>query len=242
MNRRQRNSPESRLLKRQPTAEWLDAEAGRPAEIVASFRDLRFINRYFGGDVATRAMIERVAAASQITSLSLLEVAAGSGDGPLAVRRSLKRRGLHLDVTLLDRAASHLLTPDRRNGTPTVIGDALALPFRDESFDLVGCTLFAHHLSPLQLGQFVHEGLRVCKKAVLINDLVRDIRHLALSYAALPLFRSRLTRHDAIASVRQAYTQEEMAVLLRPTKGARVEIHRRYLFRMAVVIWKQVGS
>ena len=29
-----------------------------------------------------------------------------------------------------------------------VAGDALSLPFRDESFDLLSCNLFAHHLSP----------------------------------------------------------------------------------------------
>ena len=52
-------------------------------------------------------------------------------------------------------------------------GDALALPFRDASFDLVSCNLFAHHLSPQELVRFVDEALRVCRVAVLINDLVR---------------------------------------------------------------------
>ena len=53
-----------------------------------------------------------------------------------------------------------------------VAGDALALPFRDASFDLLSSTLFAHHLSPQELVQFVDEALRVCRVAVLINDLV----------------------------------------------------------------------
>ena len=56
----------------------------------------------------------------------------------------------------------------------------------------------------------MNEGLRVCRVAVLINDLVRDGLHLSLVYAGLPLYRSRLTRHDAPASVRQAYTPAEM--------------------------------
>ena len=119
-----------------------------------------------------------------------------------------------------------------------VAGDALALPFRDASFDLLSSTLFAHHLSPQELVQFVNEALRVCRVAVLINDLVRHPLHLSLVYAGMPLYRSRLTRHDAPASVRQAYTVEEMQSLLAQTSAARVEIHRHYLFRMGVIAWK----
>ena len=119
-----------------------------------------------------------------------------------------------------------------------VAGDALALPFRSASFDLLSSTLFAHHLSPQELVQFVNEALRVCRVAVLINDLVRHPLHLSLVYAGMPLYRSRLTRHDAPASVRQAYTVEEMQSLLSQTSAARVEIHRHYLFRMGVVAWK----
>src|SRR5947199_5866128 len=37
----------------------------------------------------------------------------------------------------------------------------------------------------------------------LINDLVRSWLHLAFVYTGMPLYRSRLTRHDAPASVRQ---------------------------------------
>jgi hypothetical protein len=55
----------------------------------------------------------------------------------------------------------------------------------------------------------------------------------------MPLYRSRLTRHDAPASVRQAYTPEEMQTLLAQSSAARVEIHRHYLFRMGVIAWKR---
>ena len=120
-------------------------------------------------------------------------------------------------------------------------GDALALPFRDASFDLVSCNLFAHHLSPEAIVEFATEALRVCRVAVLINDLVREPLHLSLVYAGLPLYRSRLTRHDAPASVRQAYTPDEMRDLLARTSAARVEIHRHYLFRMGVIAWKENG-
>ena len=117
-------------------------------------------------------------------------------------------------------------------------GDALALPFADASFDLVSCSLFAHHLEPEQLPRFAREGLRVCRLALLINDLIRHPLHLLLVYAGLPLYRSRLTRHDAVASVRRAYTVDEMRALLAGAAASRLEFSRHYLFRMGVLVWK----
>jgi hypothetical protein len=55
----------------------------------------------------------------------------------------------------------------------------------------------------------------------------------------MPLYRSRLTRHDAPASVRQAYTPDEIRTLLEKSGAAKVEIQRHYLFRMAVTAWKK---
>ncbi len=221
-------------MKRVATPELLDTDCGTPAEVAASLADLRRINRWFGGVTTTEDMVWRVAREVSSSSLSLLEVAAGTGYVPQTARERLLDRGLSLQITSLDRAASHLMN----NGRRAVAGDALALPFRDSSFDLLSSNLFAHHLSPPELVHFAEEGLRVCRVAVLINDLVRNPLHMSLVYAGMPLYRSRLTRHDAPASVRQAYTVDEMQSLLARTSAARVEIHRHYLFRMGVVAWK----
>jgi ubiquinone/menaquinone biosynthesis C-methylase UbiE len=178
-------------------------------------------------------MVEHVTWATNANDLSLLEVAAGSGDVAKRTQHFLAQRGIRMDITLLDRVASHV-----GNGGQSVVGDALTLPFRDSTFDLVSSGLFAHHLSPEQVVQFVREGLRVCRRAMLINDLIRHPAHLALVYAGTPLYRSRITRHDAPASVRQAYTVEEMRDLLQKAGAGRVEIGTYYLFRMGVIAWK----
>jgi len=86
--------------------------------------------------------------------------------------------------------------------------------------------------------EFAKEALRVARTAVLINDLIRHPLHLALVYAGVPMYRSRLTRHDAPASVRQAYTPEEMCTMLKLTSAAKIEMSRHYLFRMGVIAWK----
>jgi ubiquinone/menaquinone biosynthesis C-methylase UbiE len=202
-----------------------------------SMRDLGRVNRWFGGVATTRKMVERVAQASGMKRFSLLEVAAGSGEVPELVRQTLARRGIKLDVTLLDRARSHL--PGGNHG---IVGDALAMPFRDGAFDLVSCNLFAHHLDARQLGRFVQEALRVSRRAVLINDLVRHPIHLALVCASRPIMRSRVAWLDGVTSVRRAYVPEEIRSMIGsvlPAAGGHLEISRNYLFRMGVIVWKQ---
>src|SRR5581483_4271792 len=220
-------------MRRSVTPERLDSDAGTPAEVAASLADLRWINKYFGGTRTMRRLVERVARATGARSLSMLDVASGSGDVPLAVAAAIRGR-LKLRVTISDRAETHL--PEPANA---VVADAMALPFSDFSFDVVSCSLFVHHLEPGEVVRFVREALRVARVAVLINDLRRSWAHLALVYAGMPLYRSRLTRHDGPASVRRAYTMDEVRAMLGNTPAARVEIARAWPFRMGVVAWKK---
>ncbi len=222
-------------MQRISNQEILDSEACPPVEVEASLRDLCRINRWFGGVATTRRMIERVASATGNKIFSLLEVAAGFGEVPRLAAQHLVSKGITLDVTDLDRGRTHLL-----RGHRAVVADALALPFSDCSFDLVSCSLFAHHLEPAELARFAGEALRVSSCAVLINDLVRHPLHLAMVYAGFPLMRSYVSRVDGLASVRRAYVPDEMRrILSSGAKAApRVEISRQFLFRMGVIAWK----
>ncbi|MBZ5569258.1 MAG: methyltransferase domain-containing protein [Acidobacteriia bacterium] len=157
-------------------------------------------------------------------------------------RRRLSRRCPPAPVTSSD--PGHSARPHARhlprNGVGTVAADALALPFRDASFDLVACSLLIHHLERPEIVRFVNEALRVARVAVLLNDLRRQPLHLALIYAGFPLF-SRVTRHDGVASVRRAYTPEEIRSILRESGAASVEVENHYLYRMGVLVWKRAS-
>lgn len=220
-------------MKRVSITELLDNDSGTPEEVAASLHDLLNINKRFGGISSNVAMLEEVATKLNTSRLHVLEVAAGSGKVAQMIVDNLARRGIELKVTLADRVRSHL-----GNHFPGLVADAVALPFADNSFDVVMSNLFVHHLSPNDLVQFAREGVRVARSAFLMNDVIRSPIHLALVYAGLPSFRSRLTRFDAPASVRQAYTLAEMSAMLGHIPDTSLTIKRRYLFRMNVELWK----
>jgi hypothetical protein len=232
-------------MKRAVTPELLDSDACSPEDVQESLRDLGRLNRWFGGVATTQTLIERVAQVTGLCHFSMLEVAAGTGEVAQIVQDKLAGKGITLEITLLDRAWSHLpklLPPesDRLKRGGAIVADGLALPFRTSAFDLVSCNLFAHHLEPGTLARFACEALRVSRVAVLINDLVRHPLHLALVYAGFPLMRSAVSRVDGLASVRRAYVPGEMREIL--SAGAeshrKVEISQHFLFRMGAIVWK----
>ncbi|MGA9545173.1 MAG: methyltransferase domain-containing protein [Candidatus Sulfotelmatobacter sp.] len=230
-------------MQRVDAPEILDSDACSAADVAATLLDLGRVNRWFGGVATTQKMVERVAQVSGSKHFSLLEVAAGSGEVPEVVRQKLAHRGIELNVTLLDRARSHLPCIANHTGqNPAVVADALAMPFADGAFDLISCSLFAHHLDEQQLAQFMREGLRVSRRALLINDLIRHPLHLALAFAGFPIMRSRVAWLDGLTSVRRAYVPDEirsmLASVILANAGTQVEISRNYLFRMGVIVWK----
>ncbi len=222
-------------MKRRPTQELLDSDSGTPYEVAGSILDLQSFNLHLGGVTTTRELIRSVAQKFGKSRLSVLEVASGSGFVPARAARQLEPSGIAIDITLLDRAATHL---PGNGASRKIVGDALSLPFPDAAFDVVSCSLFLHHLSPEGVVRFTRESLRVSRLAVLVNDLVRHPLHLALAYLGVPFYRSRLTRNDAPASVKQAYTIAEMQELLRKGGASAVETQTHYLYRMGMVAWR----
>jgi hypothetical protein len=223
-------------MQRVDSEEILDSDQCPAPEAETSLRDMCRINRWFGGVATTRSLIKRVSRRTGLKHFSMLEVAAGLGEVPRAAAAQLAKKGITLDITDLDRVPSHL-----RRGHRALVADGLVLPFRDESFDLVSSSLFAHHLQPEDLARFVDEASRVSRCAVLINDLIRHRLHLALVYAGFPLMRSYVSRFDGVASVRRAYTPDEVRQVLAdgPKTAANIEISTHYLFRMGVIAWKK---
>lgn len=216
-------------MRRELVAELLDSDAGSPEEVRASLRELDWINRWFGGVHTTSRMLRRVAGVTKGERLSALDVAAASSR---VVELAAQHAGLSVDVTRLDRAASHF------QGQAGVVGDALRLPFKDRAFDVVHSCLFLHHLRAPEAALFLRDGLRVARVAVLVNDLRRDYLHWWSVKVASPILFSRITQHDGPASVRQAYTPDEL-IEIAETTGARWEIKNSFFFRFAMILWKQ---
>ncbi len=221
-------------MKRVVVAELLDDDRGTSREVSNSLADLRMLNRYFGGASTTTSLMSRVAKRMGAKRLSFLDVAGATGDVAQAAQRSLANQGILLETTLLDRAQSHL-----PSGEIAIAGSAFQLPFRDGTFDVVGSSLFIHHLEPPEIQHFLAEAMRVARHAVIINDLRRSWWHWLAACAGRVIYRSALTRHDAPVSVRRAYTMAELRDLLQDAGYRSLESSHHFFYRMGIVVWKE---
>ena len=221
-------------MRRVVVSEMLDDDRGTPEEIHDSLADLRMLNRYFGGVATTTSLLRIVVERASLRRMSFLDVGGASGDVAHAAAAALSREGIALEATVLDRAPTHL----HGNGTHAICGTALELPFADASFDVAGSCLFLHHLEPTQIAIFLREALRVCRHAVIINDLRRDHLHWLAAKAGSLIYSSALTRHDAPVSVQRAYTVHELRMLLQDSGYYSTEFSNHFFYRMGVVIWR----
>jgi ubiquinone/menaquinone biosynthesis C-methylase UbiE len=93
-------------------------------------------------------------------------------------------------------------------------GDALSLPVKPESVDVVMSALTLHHLEPEPAIRFLGELDTAAGTGWLVNDLLRGRLAYAMVWLVTRLFtRNRMARHDGPLSVRRAYTLAETARL-----------------------------
>ena len=205
------------------TPELLDEHDAPPSDVDRSLRDLRRINRYLGGRIIFLRMVRRFGSVD-----SILDVGAGSGDNLEALR------GVTLRVAL-DFKIEHV----RSAKALRVVGDAMRLPFRPASFDVVASAHFLHHFSPEENATFLREALRVARKGVAVNDTRRHYVPLLFVQliSALRLV-GRITRFDAPASVRRGYTVPEARSVAARVAATRARVERVFPWRLAILLWK----
>jgi len=230
-------------MKRVVAEELLDMPNQSPIDVALCLDDLRSVNRRAGGNKLHSALLQRASAGLDTAeTMQLLEVASGRADVLQHAALGLQRNGYKLQITLLDQKTEHFPSTSHWEAQlpkpECVLGDALAMPFADNSFDIVSCCLFVHHLRPEEFAQFLASALRIARHAVVINDLERSRIHWLLAHAGRVKYRSRLTKYDAAVSVRRAYTLKEMQEMLINT-GHRFDCWRAYLFRLGAIIWKK---
>jgi demethylmenaquinone methyltransferase/2-methoxy-6-polyprenyl-1,4-benzoquinol methylase len=122
------------------------------------------LNHLLSGNVDRRwrrLVVRRVAANLPVTNASVLDVACGTGDLSLAFVAGTQARVVGLDFCrpMLDIAAAK--SSERGLAIPFVEGDALKLPFRDQSFDGVSIAFGLRNLVGLEGG--LRELLRILR-------------------------------------------------------------------------------
>ena len=221
--------------------EMIDLPDADPDLLRGELRNLRKINRRFGGISSVRKalqpLLERTDPAGM---LELLDLGTGSGDQAVAIVEHCRSLGRRVAVTAIDNNAA-VLEEARRvtSGYPEIAlerGDLRALAHPDGRFDVALCALAAHHLAHGEVVELLKEMDRLTRVGFVLNDLSRSTLALGAAWLYTRLTTTNImTRSDAIASIQAAFTLEELAGIAERSGLPGIEVSRAALFRLSLV-------
>lgn len=212
-----------------------------PELLRGELANLRIINRRFGGIAPVQEAVAALASGVPADGpIEILDLATGSADVPLGAADRLAREGRRVRITAVDR--SDLVLDEARwhaagdREIAFVRGDILELGYPDACFDIVLCSLALHHFSAADAVRIVREMRRLAR----IGFVVCDLRRSAVALAAAWIYtrvttRNVMTRTDALASIRAAFTPGELSSILREAGAEGAVVRKTPWFRMTAV-------
>ena len=214
----------SRFAHRLDHPELMDDLSRPESEFDEAYRELEIVNRRLGGIRAIERFLPRA------PNLLMLDVAAGGCDVAEALLQKGAVKIVALDIN--DKGFKYA------HKSWLLVGDAMELPFPDNTFDVVMSSLFFHHLKDEECAQVLRNMWRVSKRLVIVNDLHRHpIAYAAIQALAARYSKSVMFRHDAPVSVLRAFKPAELLKLAEQA-GVPARVYRSFPFRLVLVAQK----
>jgi SAM-dependent methyltransferase len=228
--------------------EVLDAPTCPPAIARTMLGDIARANTLFGGRAAVWFGIHQLltsplpplppgeAKSRNAHPLTVLDLGAGAGDIATFVARRARELGVTLVPVTLDRhrAAAQLC---RERGISGAVADALALPLRERSVDIVIASQLLHHFHRDTAVELLRALQPLVRRGIVIADLRRSpAAALGIWLGGFLLGFHPATRRDGVTSVRRGFTARGLSELMLAA-GLSAPVFGRPGYRL-VAVWE----
>jgi ubiquinone/menaquinone biosynthesis C-methylase UbiE len=219
--------------------EHIDLGDYTAAEYEGCIAELQLVNEWLGDSRTLKRTLFKHVAKQRLTSFSVLDVGAGSGELLRVTARWAREtgrvfRGVGLELNERSAQAIHEESTDYPE-IQSVRADARLLPFADGKFDYVICSLFTHHFVELQIINILREMSRVAKRRIFVIDLHR---HPVAYYFYITLgkliLHNRLLRSDGALSILRSFKRRELYELADQAELTDVVVSRYFPYRLAL--------
>jgi ubiquinone/menaquinone biosynthesis C-methylase UbiE len=211
------------LSVRSNETELMDDLSRPDSEFVEAYNELTAVNKHLGGIRAIERFLPKDA-------MLVLDVASGGCDVGEALVSRRRCQVVSLDMNPRGLKFARQTAP--------VAGDALQLPFADNTFDAVICSLSFHHLTNAECVSVLREMWRVARRIVIVNDLHRNrVAHASIRILSALFSRSTMFRNDSAASVRRAFRPAELGEVA-VKAGVPARVYRSFPYRLVLVATK----
>ena len=219
--------------------EYLDTGDYTPEEYESCIGELQIVNRWMGDAHSLRTTLFPEIEAQGLSGFSILDVGAGSGELLRVAADWARQTGRRLNAVgleLNERSAESIIEESERfDEIGSVRGNALELPFADNRFDYVICSLFTHHFVDEQVVKILREMSRVARRRIFVIDLNRHpIAYLLYTTLGKLVLHNRLLRHDGALSILRSFKADELRALGQRAGLRDLSVERRFPYRLVL--------
>jgi len=202
-----------------------------------AFQELARINRWLGGcSTSLEGINSLVIDLPRRDALSILDVGAGGAD----IVDAVQTKFANVSFTAFDLNQGACRTAAKRHPSITVVqGSVFALPFQDQSFDIIHVSLFLHHFTEQELHGILRTLMNAARYGIVINDLRRSLfAYIGISILTRLFSRSAMVKNDGPLSVRKGFTKMELTRLCMTLSPNSFSIRRKWAYRWLVCLKK----
>jgi ubiquinone/menaquinone biosynthesis C-methylase UbiE len=221
--------------------EMMDRRDADPAMLRDDLKNLRTINRLFGGLRAVRrGVLPLLGKIENGREARILDLATGSADHPLELVKLARQYKRRIHVTAVDRNPLMVQISRERTARHLNIAveekDLLRLDYKAGSFDIVICSLAIHHFSRDDAVRILRSMSNLSRIGFIVNDLNRSwvAAWTANLYTHLTT-GNPMTLYDSYVSVLRAFTPHELRQLALEAGIRKFKVETQPFFRLLLI-------
>jgi len=231
----------SKFGQRSQDKELMDDLNCSGSELNTTLSELKFINRFLGGNYVTTNGLARLTKQKPQASYTIADVGCGGGDMIRVMAdwaKSKKKEvtfiGIDANPNILDLAAIRLA------GMAQVtwkVQNVFEHEFSEDRVDITTCTLFTHHFSDQELVTLLDSIRKKSRIGLVINDLHRHpLAFYSIKWLTRIFSKSKMVQNDAPLSVLRSFSKADWEKILLSVGIDNYEISWHWAFRWQVLI------
>lgn len=228
-----------RFRARSVELEHIDVGDYTPAEYEGCLSEMRRVNRFLGDTRVVRKSLLREIEGRGLKEFSVLDVGAGSGELLRVMAQWARERGKQarlVGVELNARSVQAMVEESRAFAEISAVrGDALHLPFAEDTFDYTICSLFTHHFCDEMVVMALSEMARVARRQIFVIDLHRHpVAYYFYTTIGRIFLHNRLIREDGALSILRSFVPAELNALAMRAGLQDQQVARRFPYRLVL--------
>lgn len=224
--------------------ELMDDFSITDSRLTDALDQLRWVNQFLGGYSAPMAILKPLLRNSPSQTIRILDLGTGIADFPEFIVRWAAAQSPAIDVEIVavdanpvtvayaQAALQARLPVALRSQVQVEVADALALPYAENSFDVVMASMFLHHFAQDSAIAIVKSMQRIARNGIIINDLQRHPLAYYGIYTLTRLLRaSPMMQNDGPLSVLRGFQARELQAIAAGAELPAFSLQWRWAFR-----------